>query len=170
MRQAEGVPRHHERLVAPAAWWVGAAVFALVCGWIVYVAATPALAVVAAVVGGVLAALAVWSYGSVLLVVDETGVQVGRARLDPAHVGTAEALGPAQMRERLGPGADARAWLLTRPYVDRGVALAVVDPADPTPYWLVSSRRPEAFVAAVEALPGRTDTTTPTQEDPDGQA
>lgn len=169
MRQAEGVPRHRERLVAPPAWWVGAAVFALVCGWIVYVAATPTLAVVAAAAGALVAAASVWSYGSVLLVVDEAGVQVGRARLDPTHVGAAEALGPAELRERLGPRADARAWLMTRPYVDRGVALAVDDPTDPTPYWLVSSRRPEAFVAAVDELTGRGGTTR-SQEDTDGQA
>jgi hypothetical protein len=45
--------------------------------------------------------------------------------------------------------ADARAYLLLRPYLKRGVRVDIVDPDDPTPYWLVSCRRPEDLVSAV---------------------
>ena len=47
--------------------------------------------------------------------------------------------------------ADARAYLLLRPYLKRGVRVDITDPADPAPYWLVSSRRPDALVSALEA-------------------
>ena len=47
--------------------------------------------------------------------------------------------------------ADARAYLLLRPYLSRAVMVPVDDPADPTPYWLVSTRRPDELVAALDA-------------------
>ncbi|MEH3033153.1 MAG: DUF3093 domain-containing protein [Aeromicrobium erythreum] len=145
--------RHRERLVAPASWWVGVLLFAAVCGWIMFVATTPTLAIVSAVVGLLVAGAAVWSYGSVLVEAGPDGFRVGRARLDAEHVGAVQALGPRELRERMGPSSDARAWLLTRPYVDRGVVVEVRDPHDPTPYWLVSSRRPEALAAALAGTP-----------------
>ena len=59
------------------------------------------------------------------------------------------------VRRQAGVEADARAYLLLRPYLKRGVRVDIADPADPTPYWLVSSRRPDALVSALEA--GRTE-------------
>jgi hypothetical protein len=50
-----------------------------------------------------------------------------------------------------GPAADARAYLLLRPYLKRAVKVQITDPADPTPYWLVSSRHPEALAGALNA-------------------
>ena len=61
------------------------------------------------------------------------------------------ALDAAGMRRAAGVDADARAYLLLRPYLKRGVRVEIADPADPTPYWLVSCRRPDRVVAAVEA-------------------
>ncbi len=49
----------------------------------------------------------------------------------------------------MGSEADARAYLLVRPYLKRAVRVTVVDPADPTPYWLVGTRHPEALAAAL---------------------
>ena len=48
-----------------------------------------------------------------------------------------------------GRDADARAYLLIRPYLQAPVRVDVRDPADPTPYWLVSTRHPEQLAAAV---------------------
>jgi hypothetical protein len=49
-------------------------------------------------------------------------------------------------RER-GVSLDARAWLVIRPWIDPVVKITISDPQDPTPYWLVSSKNPEALVA-----------------------
>jgi hypothetical protein len=35
-----------------------------------------------------------------------------------------------------------------RPWVDAVVKVTISDPQDPTPYWIVSSRNPERFIAA----------------------
>ena len=39
---------------------------------------------------------------------------------------------------------------------DGGIRVDVADPTDPTPYWLVSSRHPEAVAAGLESLVGQT--------------
>ena len=64
-------------------------------------------------------------------------------------------LDPAGTRRQAGVDADARAYLLLRPYVKTSVRVEVTDPADPTPYWLLSSRHPQALAAALDAATGR---------------
>lgn len=142
---------HHERLGAPLSWFLGAAVFAIVCGWIVLVASwlTPALVTVAVVAGAT--GLAVARYGALRIAVDDE-VRVGRAHLSARHVGAVTRLDREQYRHLMGPGANARAFLATRPWIDAGVRVDLDDPADPTPYWLLGSRDPDALAAAVSAL------------------
>ena len=60
-----------------------------------------------------------------------------------------------QQRIVLGPGADPRAFLFTRPFVGPVVRVDLRDPADPHPYWLVSTRRPGELAAAVEEVRSR---------------
>ena len=46
-----------------------------------------------------------------------------------------------ETRVTMGVGADARAFLFTRPYCRGSVKVTLDDRVDPTPYWLLSSRR-----------------------------
>jgi hypothetical protein len=140
---------YRERLVAPLSWWVVAVAFGLVWGWLMLVASNRSIAIGTAVLATVLAGSLVWSYGSVVVEAGSKGLRVGTAHLPPAHIGAVEALDPRGFREQLGPHADARAWLRTRPYIEAGIRVEVADPSDPTPYWLVSSRRPQALAATL---------------------
>lgn len=149
---------YRERLTAPAPWWVVALIFGAMCGWIMVVAATPSLGVVAAIVGTLVVAALVWSYGALTVRAGDDGLRVGSAHLPREYIGTVTALDRAAFRAYLGPEADARAWLRTRPYVDGGVRVEVNDPKDPVPYWLVSCRRPEAVAAALGQPVGQTET------------
>lgn len=142
---------YRERLSAPPTWWAGCVVNAVIFGWIVLVATTRAAAGVTFVVVLIASVAAVARYGSVLVERDESGLRVGRAFLEAAHVGPAEALHRDDYRRRLGVEADARAYLVTRPYLDRGVLVHVADPKDPAPYWLISSRHPDEFTAAINS-------------------
>ncbi|WP_394276538.1 DUF3093 domain-containing protein [Luteococcus sp.] len=143
--------RHREDLYLPAAWWLLAIGFAL--SLVVAVAAYTniwlgwATALVTFVgVGGVL-----FAYGRPRLQVDEHGIRAGGATVEWPWVASVEALDQAQTQQALGPGGNARAWMLTRPYVKQSVRVFLDDPADPHPYWLVSSRHPEAFVSAANS-------------------
>lgn len=140
---------YRERLAAPLSWWLTALAFAVVWGWVVLVVTTWPIAISVTVVVAVIDLYAVWRYGSLLLSVGPAGLRVGQASIAHEHIGAAEPLNRADYRLRLGTGADARAFLVTRPYLDRGVIVAVDDDSDPAPYWLVSSRRPEALAAAL---------------------
>lgn len=157
-----------ERLLPPPSWWAGAAGFALVWGWLVLVLAGPVPALltavgVAAVVGG-----ALWRYGSgAVLEVGDGVLRAGRARIPVDHLGEVEVLDRGAMRRWHGPDADARAWLVHRSYVAGGVRTTVSDPSDPTPYWLLSSRRPDDL-ARVLVSRGVTGTTVPDDDVPVG--
>lgn len=147
--QAGSVTTYRERLTAPPSWWAVVVVFGLVCGWIMLVVTTTAIAIGAAVLGAVAAGSLVWGYGSVVVEGGRHGLRVGSAHIPAEHIADVEVLDPAAFRERLGPGADARAWLRTRPYVEAGVRVNLADPSDPTPYWLISCRRPQALADAL---------------------
>jgi hypothetical protein len=48
-----------------------------------------------------------------------------------------------------GVDLDARAFLKIRPWVKPVVRIELDDDNDPTPYWLVSTRRPKELAAAL---------------------
>ena len=54
-----------------------------------------------------------------------------------------EPLDPRASRRVVGVEADARAFLLIRPYLKESVRVWLDDPEDPTPYWVVSTRQPQ---------------------------
>lgn len=140
-----------ETLRVPVTWWVGGLLLVVAVWWAFFVAAPSSLALAAAsgALALVVAALA-W-YGGATVSVDANGLRAGRANLPWPYVGTATALGAEATRRALGVDADARAYLLTRPYIGCAVKVGVADDRDPTPYWLISSRRPAELAARLNA-------------------
>jgi hypothetical protein len=142
-------PRYRETLRAPLSWWVGGLAFCGVVWWAILVATSSTTALIAGVVAaGVVVALLV-RYGAVRVEVDSIGFRVGRASLPWRYVGAATPCDASQTRELLGPGADARAYLVVRPYIKGAVQVAVEDERDPAPYWLISTRHPAVVAAAL---------------------
>ena len=146
-------PDYDERLGVPLRWWAQGTMLVAAL-WLTVVVAVPGPTawVVTAVALGLLA-LALFWYGDARVIVRDGWFQAGRARIEAEFVGTVAALDAEQTRLVSGRDADARAFLLLRPYVHRAVKVEVADPGDPTPYWLVSSRHPEALADALTALP-----------------
>jgi len=148
-------PAYAERLAVPLRWWVQG-VMLLATFWLAFVVAIPgALPWVITIVLGVLLVLILGSYGSARLTVEGGEFRAARAHIPLEHLGAAEALDPGATRLAMGPGADARAFLVVRPYLKRSVRVPVTDPADPTPYWLVGSRHPEALAEALNTSRNR---------------
>ncbi|MCM3657071.1 DUF3093 domain-containing protein [Agromyces mediolanus] len=81
--------------------------------------------------------------------VREGRLRAGRAEIELAHTGEAVAAEDAAARAERGTGLDARAFLVIRGWIAPVVRIPIDDPADPTPYWLVSSRRPKELAAAI---------------------
>ena len=78
-------------------------------------------------------------------------LRAGRARLPLRFAGGATGYREPEATLQRGRLLDARAWLLLRGWVGPVVRVDVTDPEDPTPYWLLSTRRPEELVAALDA-------------------
>lgn len=76
-------------------------------------------------------------------------LRAGRAHMPLRLLDGAEALVGEAARLARGPQLDARAYLCLRGWIPAVVRIHLADPQDPTPYWLVSTRRPEALVAAL---------------------
>lgn len=138
-----------ERLSVPLRWWAQGTMLVATL-WLALVVAVPGS--VAWTVTGLAVALMVAlfvSYGAARIRVDREVLRAGRAHISTAHVGAVTALDAEAMRLQAGRDADVRAFLLLRPYLKRGVRVDLTDPSDPAPYWLLSSRRPEALAAAL---------------------
>jgi hypothetical protein len=104
------------------------------------------------------AAWALWWLGRIRVVVRGDELLVDDARLPVRFVADAVALDAAGRRELLGVGAHPYAFVVQRPWISGAVQVVLNDPADPTPYWVVSSRHPvrlaDAILAAQEAAAG----------------
>lgn len=153
MGQAGTVQTRRERLTAPLSWWLGALAFGAAWGWVALVLSGWGAGIAVGAAVALVTAALVWRYGDVVVEAGPDGLRAGRATLPTRHVGAVQALDAAETRAVLGPQADVRAWLLVRPYVRTAVRVELDDPADPTPYWVVSTRRPDLVAAALGARP-----------------
>jgi Protein of unknown function (DUF3093) len=148
--------RYRERLYAPPSWWaVCTALVVTLAVAVGYPLGLPAGLVTAALAGGAVAWVLVSAAAQVL--VTDDALCAGRARLPRCAVGTVTALDGVESGRLRGPGADARAYLLLRPWLTLAVRVDVEDPADPTPYWYVATRRPQALAAALSLPAGGPD-------------
>lgn len=144
-------PRYRERLSVPLRWW-GLLLLFLFGLWLAVVVSTPAPVMLAVTLGGTALGVGLLlGYGAARVEVTDRALTAGRARLEWAYCGPATALTDEDARRLLGVDADPRAFLLVRPYVSAAVRVDVRDPADPTPYWVLSSRRPEALAESINA-------------------
>ena len=105
-----------------------------------------------------LVAVVVLVVGTVVLagLAPRVEVRDGVLRAGGAHIpvdllGAAVALDADETRAELGPRLDARAHVCLRGWIHSAVRVEVRDPQDPTPYWVVSTRRPDALAAALHA-------------------
>lgn len=148
-RDAGSAAGYSETLLVPTSWWLLGCLFVAAVFW-AFLLATPLLTtVVAGAIAAAVVGVTLTRYGSARVATDPDGFAAGRALLPYRFVGTVEALDEESTHRVMGVDADARAFLLVRAYCKGAVKVAVTDPADPAPYWLVSTRRPKALAASL---------------------
>lgn len=146
---APGPTTYRERLV-PGPAGVGAVVlFAVMSGLVVLVSNT--VAAIVTTVAVLVVGLALVALTSPVVEVRGGELHAGRAHIPVDLLGTVEVLDAEGVRTALGPGYDPRSFACLRTWTKGAVTAPVVDPADPTPSWLVSTRRPAALQAAIDA-------------------
>ena len=101
----------------------------------------------AVLVPGMLAAL-VW-LGRIRVAVAGDEFQVDDARLPLSVVSDVVALDADGKREVMGVGFHPMAFVVQRPWVRGAVQVVLDDPRDPTPFWVVSTRRPAELAQAL---------------------
>lgn len=139
---------YEEHLTAPTGWWAITVLAGVMAGLVFLRASVPA-AVAAAIAAALLGAAVVVAYGRVGVRIHDGYLEAGTARLPLTALGAATALDAEAARRLRTTEADARAFMLLRGYVRTAVRVEVVDPADPTPYLYLSTRRPEALAGAL---------------------
>ena len=153
-------PQSPARTTAPAyaerlrvSWWAWPAMivvvliiafelllgFPAVPGWLPFLVLIP----------GTAAAL-LWA-GRIKVTVTADELQVDDARLPVSVIGDVVALDAAGKRESLGVGAHPLAFVIQRPWIGPAVQVLLDDPADPTPFWVISTRQPVELATALLA-------------------
>ncbi|WP_433296632.1 DUF3093 domain-containing protein [Actinoplanes sp. CA-030573] len=92
----------------------------------------------------------IW-FGRIRVTVTADELLVDDARLPLAVISDVVALDAAGKREALGVGAHPLAFVIQRPWIGPAVQVLLDDPADPTPFWVVSTRRPVELATALLA-------------------
>jgi hypothetical protein len=142
---------YRERLFVPLRWWVQATML-LASLWLAFIVSMPAVAAWTATAVLVLITFGGFAWlGSARVEVRDGVLYAGPAHISLEHLGPVEPLDAEETRRVHGVDADARAFLLTRPFLKRSVLVPVLDPADRTPYWLISTRHPQRLAAALGA-------------------
>ena len=141
---------YRERWTVPWWGWVGSVAVAVllaaeihlgqpgVYSWAPYVALVPLSLLLLAFAGRITAA------------VTDDELWIDDAHIPRRFLLAAEVLAGEEKRRALGPELDPVAFVVHRPWVPGTVRVYLDDPADPTPYWIFSSRRPDALLAALE--------------------
>ena len=132
----------------PAPWLYIASALVLPATMLVFVPINFTVGVVAAIIF-YLGICAAFLLSAPSVEVTETHFVAGRAKLPLSLVGEVVAFSGAEATLERGQRLDARAWLVLRGWIAPVVRVEVVDPEDPAPYWLVSSRHPERIVEAI---------------------
>ena len=137
-----GPPVYTERLTVP--WWAwplalaGAALLATeiwlggsgLRAWVPFAVMLP------------LTVVALSWLGRIRIAVTADEFHVDDARLPLSVISDVVALDAEGKREALGVGAHPLAFVVQRPWVKGAVQVILDDPADPTPFWVVSTRDP----------------------------
>lgn len=89
-------------------------------------------------------------FRSPMIIVIDDELRVDGAHLEKKFVKRVQVLTPAELRALRTRDADPAAFLAIRFWCDRGVKIELQDPRDPTPYWLVSSKKGNEIKKALE--------------------
>ncbi|HWS32609.1 MAG TPA: DUF3093 domain-containing protein [Actinoplanes sp.] len=146
---ARTMAAHQERLSLP--WWAWPASLAagavlateLMLGtpelpiWLPYAVLIP------------LSLLILAPMGRIRIAVTADEFRVDDARIPVEFISGVVALDAAGKREVLGIGAHPLAFVVQKSSIGTAVQVLLDDPADPTPYWVVSTRRPVELATAL---------------------
>ena len=84
------------------------------------------------------------------ITLDGEELRIDRAHIDIKYLGSITVLDSPAMRLLRTRDADPAAYLAIKFWMPKGIKITVVDPRDPTPYWLITSKRGEEIAALLD--------------------
>lgn len=144
-----GVAGFGERLSVPVWWYLPTTGVAVLLGAEVHMGYPGVRSWIGYVITVPLFVIALFWLGRTRVRVADGELRVGRAALPLRHIGRVEVVSKAGKQVALGPQLDPAAFLMHRAWVGPVVRVELIDPDDPTPYWVFSVRDPERLVAAL---------------------
>jgi hypothetical protein len=142
------VPPYEERLTAPRTWWLVCLLVGVSMALIMLPFGT--LPLLGGLVGGTaIAAVVTSSYGSIRIRVVGDSLIAGEAKIPVSALGEPEILDREEAQAWRTHKANPHAFMLLRAYIPTALRIPITDPNDPTPYVYLSTRNPEAVVAAL---------------------
>jgi hypothetical protein len=107
------------------------------------------------IIGSVLV-LAIWwamFFLSPVIRVREKSLSVGVVRIPRSLLGRIEVIAKDQIFQERGPKLEPAAFKVFQGTVKTAVKIEISDPSDPTPYWIISTRKPIQLASALESKP-----------------
>lgn len=95
------------------------------------------------------ALLVLWRTDRIRIVVTPGEFRVDDARLPLDVIADVVPLDADGKREVLGVGSHPLAFVIQRPWIKGAVQVLLDDPADPTPFWVISTRHPVKLATAL---------------------
>jgi hypothetical protein len=136
-----------KELLRPPIWVLAFIYFLLLSLVIAIWAAFDTTATIAALAAATIAIIYLAFAMRSTISVDGKELRIDRAHIDIKYLGDVKILDSSAMRLLRTRDADPAAYLAIKFWVPTGVKIAVVDPRDPTPYWLITSKRGEEIAA-----------------------
>ena len=145
---------HYRERLWPAPWLFVATALVIPASLLVFLPINTTAGVVVAIVLYA-ACVGLLFAGGPTIEVTDTEFRAGKASLPLSIAGTVEGFSGDEARAERGVRLDARTWLLIRAWVSPLVKIQNLDERDSAPYWVVSTRHPDAVVAAITAAKQR---------------
>jgi hypothetical protein len=89
--------------------------------------------------------------GTSTIIVDGGELRIKRAHIPTKYLGDVEIVGKKDFGFARTRGADPVAYFATTFWISQGLKVEVNDERDPTPYWLISTRRAKELAEALSA-------------------
>lgn len=139
---------YRERLT-PSLWLIVAAMIVAPMASLVFMRENGSIALI---IGGLVAVAVITLMLSTSKVVEVAGgeLRVGKAHIPVEFLGEPVVTTGYEARLARGQNLQAHSFTTIRGGIDGIVTVAVTDPADPTPAWVVSSRTPDRLAAAIK--------------------
>ncbi|MDO4917473.1 MAG: DUF3093 domain-containing protein [Rothia sp. (in: high G+C Gram-positive bacteria)] len=139
--------QYREKLTPGVGMWL----MVLLAGVATFFVGAP-ISITAGVIAGIVVALLfgiIMYTSSPVIEITRSYVRVGRAQIEREFVGIAEAFHGEAARVVAGPGLDGRAFMCFRGWIPSKIRIEIADPADPTPYWLASTRHADQIAQII---------------------